>query len=130
MSYLPSPPDNKQVLINDPVRRRLLHLQHNGFGAATFTGLANSAQWTPDSQTLYASDSASLGAGHSNTLYVYNANTGWTTYDLTSSGGAANLAITVPGVGAYLSGNPTVAHTWCPAGTVKQLLQPRFLPPG
>jgi hypothetical protein len=27
-------------------------------------------------------------------------------------------AITVPGVGAFLSGNPTVAHTWCPTGTI------------
>jgi hypothetical protein len=24
----------------------------------------------------------------------------------------------VPSVGAYISGNPTVAHTWCPAGNV------------
>ena len=24
----------------------------------------------------------------------------------------------VPSVGAYVSGNPTVAHTWCPAGSV------------
>ena len=28
-----------------------------------------------------------------------------------------NVALTIPGVGAYLSGNPTVAHTWCPSGT-------------
>ena len=76
------------------------------------------------------SDSASLGAGHSDTLYVYNANTGWTTYDLTSSGGATNLAVTVPGVGAYLSGNPTVAHTWCPAGTASNYSSLVFYPQG
>jgi hypothetical protein len=51
-------------------------------------------------------------------LYVYNVNTGWTSYDLGTKGSAQNLAITIPGVGAYLSGYPTVAHTWCPSGIV------------
>jgi hypothetical protein len=27
-------------------------------------------------------------------------------------------ALTIPSVGAYLRGTPTVAHTWCPSGTV------------
>jgi hypothetical protein len=27
-------------------------------------------------------------------------------------------ALTIPGVGAYLRGTPTVAHTWCPSGQV------------
>ncbi|MGA8088738.1 MAG: hypothetical protein WCA10_15765 [Terracidiphilus sp.] len=123
-------PSNKQILINDPVRRVFYIYNTTGSVAATFTGLANSAQWTPDSQTLYVSDSASLGAGHSDTLYVYNGNTGWTTYDLTPSGGATNLAITVPGVGAYLSGNPTVAHTWCPSGTASNYSSLIFYPQG
>jgi len=123
-------PNDKQVLINDQVRRVFYIYNTTGSVAASFTGLGNSAAWTPDSETLYVSDSASLGAGHSDTLYVYNANTGWTTYDLTSSGGATNLAITVPGVGAYLSGNPTVAHTWCPSGTVSNYSSLVFYPQG
>ena len=49
---------------------------------------------------------------------MHNTATGWSSYDLTASGGAQNLAITVPAIGAYLAGNPTVAHTWCPSGTV------------
>jgi len=49
---------------------------------------------------------------------VHDTNSGWSTYDLSASGGSQNLAITVPGLGAYLAGNPTVAHTWCPSGTV------------
>ena len=123
-------PNDKQVLINDPVRRVFYIYNSSGSVTATFTGIGSSAAWTPDSQTLYVSDSASLGAGHSDTLYVYNANTGWTTYDLTSSGGATNLAITVPGVGAYLSGNPTVAHTWCPSGTASNYSSLVFYPQG
>jgi hypothetical protein len=98
--------------------------------AATFTGVGNSAVWTPDSKTLYISDSASLGANHSDTLYVYSSNTGWTTYDLTSSGGAKNVALTIPSVGAYLSGSPTVAHTWCPSGTSSNYASLVFYPQG
>jgi hypothetical protein len=123
-------PNNHQVLINDPVRRVFYIFNTTGSVAASFTGIGSAAEWTPDSQTLYVSDSASLGAGHSDTLYVYNANTGWTTYDLTPSGGATNLAITVPGVGAYLSGNPTVAHTWCPSGTASNYSSLIFYPQG
>ncbi len=123
-------PNNHQVLINDPIRRVFYIFNTTGTVAASFTGIGSAAEWTPDSQTLYVSDSASLGAGHSDTLYVYNANTGWTTYDLTASGGATNLAITVPGVGAYLSGNPTVAHTWCPSGTASNYSSLVFYPQG
>src|SRR5262249_52358781 len=107
----------------------------NGTIASTFGGLGASAQWTPDSKTLYVSDSAALGGSHTDTLYVFNANTGWTTYPLScsaggptqanpcissgaTSNGAQSVAIMVPSVGAYMSGDPTVAHTWCPAGNV------------
>ena len=123
-------PNNQSVLINDPIRQVLYLYNPSGSVISSFSGVGNAAQWTPDSKTLYVSDSASLGAGHSNTLYVYNANTGWTTYDLTSSGGAANLALTIPGVGAYLSGNPTVAHTWCPSGTIGNYSSMVFYPQG
>ena len=123
-------PNNQSLLINDPVRQ--VFYVYNGTGSvlSTFGGMGNAAAWTPDSKTLYITDSASLGAGHTDTLYVFNANTGWTTYSLASSGGATNLAITVPGVGAYLSGNPTVAHTWCPTGTVGNYSSMVFYPQG
>jgi len=123
-------PNGSEVLINDQVRRVFYIYNTSGSVAANFTGVGSSAAWTPDSKTLYISDSASLGAGHTDTLYVYNANTGFTTYDLTASGGAANLALTVPSVGAYLSGNPTVAHTWCPSGPASNYSNLVFYPQG
>lgn len=123
-------PNNQTVLINDPIRQVFYLYNPSGTIVSSFAGVGNAAQWTPDSKTLYVSDSAALGAGHSNTLYVYNANTGWTTYDLTASGGAENLALTIPGVGAYLSGNPTVAHTWCPSGTIGNYSSMVFYPQG
>jgi len=123
-------PNNATVLINDQVRRVFYLYTPTGTITASFGGIGSAAQWTPDAKTLYISDSASLGPGHSDTLYVYNVNTQWSTYDISSSGGATNLAVTVPGVGAYLSGNPTVAHTWCPAGTAQNYASLSFYPQG
>ena len=125
-------PNNSLVLINDQVRNVFYLYNPSGTIASTFGGtdctpgtvcggLGASAEWTPDSKTLYITDSAALGGNHTDTLYVYNANTGWTTYDLPSSSGskgAQSLAVMVPSVGAYVSGSPTVAHTWCPIGNV------------
>jgi trimeric autotransporter adhesin len=123
-------PNNQTILINDQVRQVFYIYASTGTVSGTFGGMGTSAQWTPDSKTLYITDSAAAGPGHTDTLYVYNANTGWTTYDLTASGGAEHLALTIPGVGAYLSGNPTVAHTWCPAGTVGNYASMIFYPQG
>jgi hypothetical protein len=39
-------------------------------------------------------------------------------------------AITIPGVGAYLPGTPTVAHTWCPSGTAGNSASIVFYPQG
>ena len=133
-------PNNQMLLINDPIRQVFYIYNTGGTVATTFSGLGSTAQWTPDSKTLYVTDSSSLNdpsagvTGHTDTLYVYNANTGWTTYPLAASSGsnrgATNLAITVPGVGAFLSGNPTVARTWCPSGTVGNYASMVFYPQG
>ncbi len=121
-------PNGDQLLINDQIRD-VFYLYNSAAGASsTFSGLGAAAAWTPDSQTLYIVDSASLGGNHTNTLYVHNSNSGWSTYDLSASGGSENLAITVPGVGAYLAGNPTVARTWCPSGTVGNNASIQFYP--
>ncbi|HWG21088.1 MAG TPA: hypothetical protein VG225_11220 [Terracidiphilus sp.] len=127
-------PSNSQVLINDQVRQ-LFYLASTAGGSsgAAFGGMGSAAEWTPDGKTLYVTDSTKAGAGHSDTLYVYNANTGWTTYPLSTSGGPTgpqNLVVTIPGVGAYLSGDPTVAHTWCPSGDPLHYATMSFYPQG
>jgi hypothetical protein len=129
-------PNNSLVLINDQVRQVFYLYSAAAGGSTTFGGLGAAAQWTPDSKTLYVTDSAALNnpsagiTGHTNTLYVYNVNTGWTTYDLSASGGSQNVAITIPSVGAYLSGSSTVARTWCPSGTVGNAASILFYPQG
>ena len=130
-------PDNQAVLINDQIRQVFYVYSPSGKVYSTFGGMGTTAQWTPDSKTLYITDSASAGPGHSDTLYVYNGNTGWSTYPLPASPGTwtagqtpRDVALTVPGVGAFESGNPTVAHTWCPQGTVGNYANMSFYPQG
>ena len=130
-------PNNAQLLINDQVRQVFYLYTISGGSSSTFGGMGVSAAWTPDSKTLYITDSAAAGAGHTDTLYVYNANTGWTSCSAgpgsncaANFAGAQNLAVTVPSVGAYFSGNPTVARTWCPAGTVGDAAGMVFYPQG
>jgi hypothetical protein len=127
-------PNNTQLLINDQVRQVFYLYTVSSGSASIFGGMGTAAEWTPDSKTLYITDSTAAGPGHSDALYVYNVNTGWTSYPLAASGGtnpgAQNLAIAIPGVGAFLSGNPTVAHTWCPEGTVGDSASILFYPQG
>ncbi len=134
-------PNNAQLLINDQVRQVFYLYNVAGGTSSIFGGMGTAAQWTPDSKTLYITDRAAAGAGHTDRLYVYNVNTGWTNYPLACSvynatscpnpsSGAQSVAVTIPGVGAYLSGNPTVAHTWCPSGTVGDANSMVFYPQG
>jgi hypothetical protein len=152
-------PNGAQALINDQ-ERHLFYLYNTSTNAySTFPGMGNAAMWTPDSQTLYITDNANLNTppgcptqlitGHTDTLYVYNEATGWSTYALPPSPLPPDAepscsmqpnvappiltqtpAITIPGVGAYLRGDPTIAHTWCPAGTVGNTASMTFYPQG
>ena len=127
---LAASPDSSTLLINDQVRQLFYVYAVSGGVTSTFGGMGSAASWTPDGKTLYITDTAALGASHTNMLYVYSQNTGWSSYDLSASGGAQNLALTIPSVGAFLSGNPTVAHTWCPTGTVGNSATISFYPQG
>ncbi len=89
--------------------------------------------------------------GHTDTLYVYSNATGWSTYPLppsplppdaipscTAQPNTAEAlpqpsqtpAVLIPGVGAYLRGTPTEAHTWCPSGTVCNQATITYYPQG
>jgi hypothetical protein len=156
-------PNNAQVLINDQSRQVLYIYSVTSGASISFGGMGASAAWTPDAKTLYVYDNANLNTpatctgtppitGHSDTLYVYNLNTGWSTYPLPSSPlPAASIpscdtqpnvaalppiqtpAVIIPGVGAYLPGNPTTAHTWCPETIAPTIANPTgtlFYPQG
>lgn len=137
-------PNNQNLIINDQQRKvfYLYQISATSGGSSAFGGMGSAAAWTPDSKTLYVTDSAELNnlpaniaagtTGHTDTLYVNNVNTGWTTYPLAASGannpGAQSLALTIPGVGAFLSGSQTVAHTWCPSGNTGDYASMQFYP--
>ena len=106
---LAAAPDNQTVLINDPIRKVFYLYKPASAAFTTFSGVGTSARWTPDAKTLYVVGTDASGKP---TLFVNNVNTGWTTYPLGEQ--ASEVAITIPSVGAFLSGSPTVAHAWCP----------------
>src|SRR6185437_8639140 len=89
-------PNNGQALINDQARH-LFYLYAVASGTSTtFSGMGEAAAWTPDSQTAYIVDNSQLNSpsgcasgplitGHTDTLYVYNVYTGWSSYPLPPS---------------------------------------------
>ncbi|HTW60964.1 MAG TPA: hypothetical protein VMD55_04095 [Terracidiphilus sp.] len=167
---LAASPSAAQLLINDQARQLFYLYNVSGGSATTFGGMGVAAAWTANAQTLYIYDNAQFNTpascladpnvqpitGHTDTLYVYNVNTGWTVEPLppspplppgalpacaTAPNTAPPLApntalalmtqtpaITVPGVGAYLAGSATAAHTWCPTGTVGNSASIQFYP--
>ena len=111
-------PDNNYLLINDQARHLFTIYLTAGGSSSTFGGMGNAAEWTPDAKTLYVTDNANLNTpascptplitGHSDTLYVYNVNTGWTTYPLPPSPlppGAQPTCNTPPNVAGNVSAN-------------------------
>jgi hypothetical protein len=122
-------PSNSQVLINDRTRKIFYLYNVSGTLENSFGGVGYAAQWTPDAKTLYVVGEGTNSAGKTvPMLFVYNTNTGWTKYDMSATGAASNLTITVPSVGAFLSGTTTTAHTWCPTGTVGSYSSMVFYP--
>jgi hypothetical protein len=125
---LAAAPNNQQILINDPVRQVFYLYSPSGATFSTFNGVGTWAQWTPDAQTLYVVGytTNATNATYTPTLFVYNTNTGWTTYPLAAPTAQvpppANLTVTVPGIGAFLSSTSTGSKTadstafraWCP----------------
>ena len=138
---LAAAPDDSLVLINDQARH-LFYLYDPKKGTSTsFPGMGNAAEWTPDGNTLYITDNAALNtpascsapliSGHTDTLYVYNENTGWNEYSLPPSPlppdeiPSCTLppntappvpvqqtpAILIPSVGAFFRGAPNAATT-------------------
>jgi hypothetical protein len=115
-------PDGSYALINDQTRGYLYLYNIAANSSSIIGGYAAAADWTADSKTMYVVDSTSLNTGgvtgHTNILYVWNTNTGWSTYNISAEGGAWGVAPMVPGIGAYLAGPKTQARTWCPSGPV------------
>lgn len=149
-------PDNKMVLINDR-NRKLFYLYapttgKSGSIVSSFGGIGQSAEFSPNGQTVY------IVGDH--VLYVYNNYTGWSVENLPAAQASpttgtcppadassfpndpnANppntpsnpnnsynqfcspgLAITVPSAAVFLSGTLTAAYGVCPDTTVSPIV--------
>lgn len=140
-------PTNSTVVINDQLRQ-VIYLYSTSAGTATsISGIASRAEYSPNGTTVYiVGQNPATGQ---NTLFVNNANTGWSSYPLSTqptyscpleaAGTAAQpaynpawdpycgpaVAVTVPDVAAFLSGTSTAARSYCPSGTSN----PPYYPP-
>jgi hypothetical protein len=133
-------PDGSTAVINDQVNQ-IIYLYTESKGTSTsIGGLATRAQFSPDGKNLYI-----VGP---NNLYVHNAQTGWTTYDLAGQPTSCNLnnnngnatfdpfctsgeAVTVPSVGVFMGGASfTTARSFCPNGSPTITYNPLAYPAG
>ncbi len=114
-------PDGTTVVITDPIRQFVYLYNGGGSGGiqTQFGGVATHAAFSPDSQTVYITlgdYNASTGViTPNNQLLVHSQFTGW--YSTTSSQATTDVAVGVPNVGAFFSGNPTTARSYCPVTT-------------
>lgn len=125
-------PDGTKLIINDQLRKVIYLYSTSGGISSSIGGLATRAAFSPDGKNAYV-----VGP---NALYVYNIATGWSTYTAgTTPAGptqpnatscnlnnntpgsgtfdlfcGADLAITVPSIGPFVSGSPTTAWSFCP----------------
>lgn len=99
-------PDNATVVISDP-NRKLVYL-HTSKSINQYGGVGTHAEFSPDSQTVYITTTT-------NNLLVYSTLTGWSSVTLPAP--ATDVAVTVPSVGAFLSGPVTTARGQCPITT-------------
>ena len=149
-------PDSSTVVINDQIRQ-VIYLYTVSSGAnISVGGQATSATFSPDGKNVYIVGPGSgngSNSGNGGTLYVHNANTGWSTYtnaftpatseqsctlnnnspqDPPSSGAPAydpfcgsSVSLTIPSVAAFIAGQQTSAHSFC----VNSSVNPPYYPP-
>ena len=127
-------PSNNQVVIADQ-SRQVIYLYTPSAPSTTASGqtgttsasvistggLATHAVYAPDGKNVYITGP--------DTLYVHNIATGWSSYPLTSANPTTScalknsgttpfcspdVAVTIPSVAVFLSGNPVTARSFCP----------------
>ena len=117
-------PDNSTIVVSDPARNQVFLYNSSLTLVSVYGGTGTHATFSPDSQTIY------IAAG--NQILVYSNFSGWKA--ITPSNPVADVAVTVPAVGAYFAGTTTVARGYCPVTTTSGTTQPptvtnQFYPP-
>lgn len=107
-SVLAISPDNTTVVISDPNRQVISLANAAGGVQTTFGGVGTRAQFSADSQTVYITSGSQL--------LVHSSFTGWSSIALPTP--STDVAVSVPSVGAFLSGLTTTARGYCPKTTL------------
>ena len=104
-------PDGGTLVISDPVKQITTLETSSGGVISTYGGVGTHAEFSPDNQTVY------ITAG--NQLLVYSTYTGWASINPATTAGTpvTDVAVTVPGVGAYFAGPTTTARGYCSIST-------------
>ncbi len=148
-------PTGNLLVINDQLRQVIYLFNPQGTTVTSIAGIAQHAQFSPDGTTVYITgvNTANPQNPNQNSLFVYNAATGWSTYSLSNepdsykcpldaAGSAAvpaynqaydpfcgaSLTLTVPSVAVFTSGSqgsPTAANSYCPNASAN----PPYYPP-
>jgi hypothetical protein len=117
-------PDGTTLVVTDPTRQIVYLYSASGGVLSTYGGVGTRAQFSPDSQIVYittgtvtspATGTTPAVITPGNQLLVHSVFTGWSTTTLGAP--AADVAVTIPSVGAYLAGAATTARSYCPSTT-------------
>jgi hypothetical protein len=123
-------PDASTLVVTDPVRQTTsLVSASNGAVDTTIAGVANSAAWSPDSETVYITTQQSASYGPQ--VLIHSLLTSWTAYNTQAF---TDVTVTVPHIGAYFAGAITEGRSYCPASTLDTSTSPAtvtntFYPP-
>jgi hypothetical protein len=108
-------PSGAFVVVTDPTRQTISLYSPSSSGIVTgYGGVGTSAQWSPDSQTVYITTTT-------NTLLTYSSFTNWQT--TAAAEPYTDAAVLVPSVGAYFAGGTpggsgvTDGRSYCPSNT-------------
>ena len=123
-------PDSTTLVTTDPNRQTISIISSAGSVEYTYGGVANRAQFSPDSQTVYITGVDTSGNPQ---LLVHNIFTGWTPITPTT-GLYTDIAVTVPHVGAFFAEGPTgttvspgavtEGRSYCPVTTTNTTTTP------
>jgi hypothetical protein len=107
-------PDSSTLVTTDPNKKTISIISSSGSVEYTYGGVANRAQFSPDSQTVYITGVDPSGNPQ---LLVHNIFTGWT--PVQPSVVYNDIAVTVPHAGAYFAGTSLYdGRSYCPTTTL------------
>lgn len=109
-SVLSISPDGSTIVVTDPTRGTVSLVSSTGSVTTSYGGIGLRSQWTPDSQTVYIVTTTNTLLTHSTQANWQSVSTGAVSY--------RDVAVTVPGVGAYFAGNVTDGRSYCASTTI------------